>query len=52
VEAAARVFEERGYGGATTDRIADRAGVSIGSLMVTSPPAVDERPAVKRQKER
>ncbi|MHC4094118.1 MAG: TetR/AcrR family transcriptional regulator [Planctomycetota bacterium] len=32
VEAAARVFEERGYAGATTNRIAGRAGVSIGSL--------------------
>jgi len=32
VEAAARVFEERGYAGATTNRIAERAGVSIGSL--------------------
>jgi AcrR family transcriptional regulator len=32
VEAAARVFEERGYVGATTNRIAERAGVSIGSL--------------------
>jgi AcrR family transcriptional regulator len=32
VEAAARVFEERGYAEATTNRIAERAGVSIGSL--------------------
>jgi AcrR family transcriptional regulator len=32
VEAAARVFEERGYTGATTNHIAERAGVSIGSL--------------------
>jgi AcrR family transcriptional regulator len=32
VEAAARVFEEQGYAGATTNRIAERAGVSIGSL--------------------
>jgi AcrR family transcriptional regulator len=32
VEAAARVFEERGYAGATTNHIAERAGVSIGSL--------------------
>ena len=32
VEAAARVFEERGYAGTTTNRIAERAGVSIGSL--------------------
>jgi AcrR family transcriptional regulator len=32
VEAATRVFEERGYAGATTNRIAERAGVSIGSL--------------------
>ncbi len=32
VEAAARVFEERGYAGANTNRIAERAGVSIGSL--------------------
>ena len=29
---AARVFEERGVEAATTDRIAERAGVSIGSL--------------------
>lgn len=29
---AARVFEERGYAGATTNHIAERAGVSIGSL--------------------
>ena len=46
VEAAARVLKERGYAGATTNRIAERAGVSIGSLMVISLPAVDERPAV------
>lgn len=32
LEAAARVFEEHGVAGATTDRIAERAGVSIGSL--------------------
>lgn len=32
MEAAARVFEEHGYAGATTNRIAERAGVSIGSL--------------------
>ncbi len=32
VEAAARVFEEHGYAGANTNRIAERAGVSIGSL--------------------
>jgi AcrR family transcriptional regulator len=32
LEAAARVFETRGYAGATTNRIAERAGVSIGSL--------------------
>ena len=32
VESAARVFEERGYAGANTNRIAERAGVSIGSL--------------------
>jgi AcrR family transcriptional regulator len=32
LEAAARVFEEDGVAGATTDRIAERAGVSIGSL--------------------
>ena len=32
VEAATRVFEERGYAGANTNRIAERAGVSIGSL--------------------
>jgi AcrR family transcriptional regulator len=32
VEGAARVFEERGYAAATTNRIAERAGVSIGSL--------------------
>lgn len=30
--AAAQVFERRGYAGATTDRIAERAGVSVGSL--------------------
>ena len=30
--AAAQVFERRGYAGATTNRIAERAGVSIGSL--------------------
>lgn len=30
--AAAQVFEERGYAGGTTNRIAERAGVSIGSL--------------------
>ena len=32
VEAAARVFEEHGYAGANTNRTAERAGVSIGSL--------------------
>ncbi len=32
LEAAAQVFEREGYDGTTTDRIADRAGVSVGSL--------------------
>lgn len=32
VEATARVLVERGYDGATTRRIAERAGVSVGSL--------------------
>jgi AcrR family transcriptional regulator len=32
LDAAARVFEDRGYAAGTTNRIADRAGVSIGSL--------------------
>lgn len=32
LEAAAQVFEAQGYARATTDRIAERAGVSIGSL--------------------
>ena len=32
LEAAARVFGERGYAGTTTNHIAERAGVSIGSL--------------------
>lgn len=32
LEAAARVFAERGYASGTTNRIAQRAGVSIGSL--------------------
>ena len=32
LEAAARIFEERGTTAATTDAIAERAGVSIGSL--------------------
>ncbi|MBW2526712.1 MAG: TetR family transcriptional regulator [Deltaproteobacteria bacterium] len=32
LEAAAQVFEREGYARATTDRIAERAGVSIGSL--------------------
>ena len=32
VNAAARVFEAHGYAGANTNRIAERAGVSIGSL--------------------
>jgi len=32
LEAAAQVFEEQGYARATTDRIAARAGVSVGSL--------------------
>ena len=30
--AAAQVFQRQGYAGATTDRIAERAGVSVGSL--------------------
>lgn len=32
LEAASQVFESLGYAGATTNRIAERAGVSIGSL--------------------
>lgn len=32
LEAAAQVFERHGYAGGTTNRIAERAGVSIGSL--------------------
>ena len=32
IEAAAQVFERHGYAGGTTNRIAERAGVSIGSL--------------------
>jgi AcrR family transcriptional regulator len=32
LEAASQVFESRGYAAATTNRIAERAGVSIGSL--------------------
>ncbi len=32
LEASAQVFEEEGYGSATTNRIAERAGVSIGTL--------------------
>jgi AcrR family transcriptional regulator len=32
LEAPARVFGERGYAGTTTNHIAERAGVSIGSL--------------------
>lgn len=32
MEAAAQVFTESGYAGATTNRIAERAGISIGSL--------------------
>ncbi len=32
LDAAAQVFAERGYSGGTTNRIAERAGVSIGSL--------------------
>lgn len=32
VQAGAQVFAERGYAGATTNHIAERAGVSIGSL--------------------
>ena len=32
LDAAARVLEERGYAAGTTNRIAERAGVSIGSL--------------------
>lgn len=32
LDAAARVFHERGYAGATTNDIADEAGVSVGSL--------------------
>lgn len=32
LEAASQVFERRGYAHATTNRIAERAGVSIGSL--------------------
>lgn len=32
LEAAARIFHEHGYAGATTNDIADEAGVSVGSL--------------------
>ena len=32
VEASAQVLEEQGYKGATTNRIAERAGVSVGTL--------------------
>lgn len=32
LDAAAQVFQRRGYAGGTTDRIAERAGVSVGSL--------------------
>ncbi len=32
LEAASQVFEQRGYADATTNRIAERAGVSVGSL--------------------
>src|SRR5262245_10380320 len=32
LEAAARVFAEHGYAAGTTNRIAERAGVSVGSL--------------------
>ena len=32
VQAATQVFADRGYAGATTNHIAERAGVSIGSL--------------------
>ena len=32
LDAATRVFHERGYAGATTNDIADEAGLSIGSL--------------------
>ena len=32
VEAAAQVFQREGYAGTTTNRIAERAGVSVGSL--------------------
>jgi AcrR family transcriptional regulator len=32
LSAAAQVFERRGYAGGTTDAIAERAGVSVGSL--------------------
>ena len=34
----ARVFAEEGYAGATTNRIAERAGVSVGSLYQFFPP--------------
>jgi len=32
IEASAQVLEQRGYPGATTNRIAERAGVSVGTL--------------------
>jgi AcrR family transcriptional regulator len=32
LEAAARVLRQRGYSAATTNRIADAAGVSVGTL--------------------
>ncbi|NVJ13598.1 TetR family transcriptional regulator [Myxococcus sp. AM010] len=32
LEAAARVFDQHGYEGATTNRVAERAGISVGSV--------------------
>ena len=32
VDASARVFEERGFDAGTTNRVAEKAGVSVGSL--------------------
>ncbi|MFT5441367.1 MAG: AcrR family transcriptional regulator [Myxococcota bacterium] len=39
LEAAAQLLEQHGYAGATTNRVAERAGMSIGLVLQAGPDA-------------
>ncbi|WP_449062966.1 helix-turn-helix domain-containing protein [Planomonospora algeriensis] len=47
LEAAAQLFRRHGYGETTTNKIAERAGVSIGSLSIAE--RTPSRPGVEAQ---